>query len=280
LELPGGKVRLEDAGNVANLDTLQFSLHGTPVQQMKVNTDPIHAHAMGELSENVLVRIDNDINLGSSGTIDYSYSLDGGDTWVQGNTAPNTDAAGEYAELPVPGGMLKLAPTDDEAALDENDQFLIQPRTADIDTEVHQGMELAMNTPGVDVFGGHYQNDSGLEPAFEEDQQRNLFLGLGQLIAGLETNDQEKIQASLGSINGAIDQVSRMQADIGARENRLEVSEKVLTDLEQNEKERKSRVEDVDFAELMSRIKQQQTVYQAVMKTSSMIMRMSLMDYL
>jgi len=298
LELPGGKVLLENAG-AGNLDNLQFTLHGSPVQQMRADPasrQDIHAHAMGELSENVLVRIDGrdddsnpnnppdatSFDLGAGGNpIQYSYSLDGGDTWTQGNTASNPSSPPvAYAELPVPGGMLKLAPTLNEAQLDPGDQFLIQPRTADMDTEIHQGIQLAMNTPGVEVFGGHYANESGLEPAFEEDQQRNLFLGLGKLVAGLETDDQEAIQQSLGAIDGAIDQVSRVQADIGARENRLDVSAKVLTDLEQNEKERKGRIEDVDFAELMTRISQQQTVYQAVMKTSAMIMGMSLMDYL
>jgi flagellar hook-associated protein 3 FlgL len=54
----------------------------------------------------------------------------------------------------------------------------------------------------------------------------------------------------------------------------------VLTNLEMSEKERKGSLEDVDFAELMSQMSQQQTIYKAVLKSSSMIMRMSLVDYI
>jgi flagellar hook-associated protein 3 FlgL len=74
-------------------------------------------------------------------------------------------------------------------------------------------------------------------------------------------------------------QVGNMQADIGARENRLQVTQTMLEGMELSDKERKGRIEDVDFAELMSQLSQQQTIYQAILKSSSMIMKMSLVDY-
>ncbi|MGM0424215.1 MAG: flagellin, partial [Thermodesulfobacteriota bacterium] len=189
-------------------------------------------------------------------------------------------AKGEYAELVIPGGKLKLTHTGAESELEQGDQFIVQPRQASKDTEISQGVRLQQNLLGPEVFGGHYKNPESMEPAFESEPERNLFMGLGKLISALKRDDQEGIQKGLGYINGGIDQVSRQQAKVGARLNRLESTEDVLSDLELSEKERKGSIEDVDFAELMSQMSQQQNIYQAVLKSSSMIMRMSLVDYI
>jgi flagellar hook-associated protein 3 FlgL len=69
-------------------------------------------------------------------------------------------------------------------------------------------------------------------------------------------------------------------ASIGARENRLEVASMVLSGLKLDETERLSRVEDVDVAELMTRLASQQMAYEAVLRSSSYILRQSLANYL
>lgn len=281
LNLPGGEIELGVVGGTNDVQGLEFELHGTKVQNL--NTD-VHSFAQGSFDQNVLVRIDgdNDISLGQSSTDDipYSYSLDGGQTWETGNSTKNA-ISGHYASFALPkvGGVMKLAAQGTITTLSTGDQFLIQPRGADISTEISQDVDMAMNNVGPDIFGGHYQNEAGMETAFEEDEQKNLFLGVGKLIAALETNDQEGVQASLGYLDKAMVLVGNMQADIGARENRLQVTQTMLEGLELNDKERKGRIEDVDFAELMSQLTQQQTVYQAILKSSSMIMKMSLVNY-
>ncbi len=281
LNLPGGEVELGLVGGAGNNDVanLEFVIHGTKVQNL--NTD-VHSFAQGDFDQNVLVRIDEDVTLGDGpgSEISYSYSLNGGQTWKAGNSTENV-GSGEYATLAIldAGGVLKLAAYEPDTGLSSGDQFLIQPRSADISTEISQDVNMPMNNVGPDIFGGHYQNEAGMETAFEEDEQKNLFLGVGKLIAALETNDQEGVQASLGYLDKAMVLVGNMQADIGARENRLQVTQTMLEGLELNDKERKGRIEDVDFAELMSQLTQQQTVYQAILKSSSMIMKMSLVNY-
>ncbi|MFP4392039.1 MAG: flagellar hook-associated protein FlgL [Desulfohalobiaceae bacterium] len=278
LHLPGGEVRLEElSGSSTDLEDLEFTLGGTHVQQL--NTENLQTVAVGDFTDKVLVRVDEDVDLENDAEIKYSYSTDQGRSWEEGNTAENPTAQDEYAELVVPGGKLKLTHTT-EKDIQAGDQFSIQPRQAGIDTEISQGVRLQQNLLGPEVFGGHYKNPEGLEPAFESEPQKNLFLGLGKLITALEQNDREGIQAGLQHVDGAIEQVSNMQASTGARLNRLESTEKVLSDLEMSEKERKGNIEDVDFAELMSQLTQQRTIYQAVLKSSSMIMRMSLVDYI
>ncbi len=284
LDLPGGKVSLFAVGTSdisdVNANNVSFSLLGTHVEQIG-QSDSFHSYAQGEFSHNVLVEMTNTnpLDLSTQGnTLNYKFSLDGGQTWETGSTT--TQGSGGYTSLPVSGGILKIAPNDDAQSLNEGDQFLVQPRTAGMASEISEDVHVDMNNVGTEIFGGHYQNEDGLEPAFEEEETRNMFLGVGRLISALERNDQDAVNESLGYLDGAMEQVAQKQAEIGARENRLEVSEKILTNLELNQKERKSYIEDVDFAELMSQLTQQQTVYQAVLKSSSMIMRMSLVNYL
>jgi len=297
LDLPGGTVELSHVqGADINLRGLEFTIHGTGVQNLISDPDEVHSFAQGDIDQNVLVRIDggvdggtgnstNFVDLGDSSDspIRYSYSLDGGQTWETGNEAANVDNE-HYAALTIPqaGGVLKLAAAGSAGSrtLTSGDQFLIQPRIADIPTEISQDVNIAMNNVGPDIFGGHSQNESGMEMAFEEDERKNLFLGVGKLIAALESNDQEGVQESLGYLDQAMVQVGNMQADIGARENRLQVTQTMLEGMELSDKERKGRIEDVDFAELMSQLSQQQTIYQAILKSSSMIMKMSLVNYL
>jgi flagellar hook-associated protein 3 FlgL len=278
LNLPGGAVQVEDAGasgGMSSITDLRFSLQGTKVVQMN---SQVHAYAEGDFDRNVLVELTSGADLTGSGALSYEYSFDGGQTWENGTTT--IQGSGTYTSLPVSSGILNIAPTEATQNVSGGDQLLIQPRTAGISSEISKDVHLDMNNVGSEVFGGHYQNDDGLEPAFEEEETRNMFLGVGRLISALENNDSDAINESLAYVDGAMEQIARKQAEIGARENRLDVSEKVLSNLELNQKERKSYIEDVDFAELMSELTQQQTVYQAVLKSSSMIMRMSLVNYL
>ena len=74
--------------------------------------------------------------------------------------------------------------------------------------------------------------------AFATNEQKNLFVGIGKLIASLELNDQEGISNSLDYIDSALEQVGQMHADIGARLNRLKTSDSILADLQVNQMER------------------------------------------
>ncbi|MGM0611536.1 MAG: flagellin, partial [Thermodesulfobacteriota bacterium] len=66
----------------------------------------------------------------------------------------------------------------------------------------------------------------------------------------------------------------------GARENRLEVADNSMSSLVSNQEERMSNIEDVDIAELMTKLESQRIAYQAVMQSTSKIMQMNLMNFI
>jgi flagellar hook-associated protein 3 FlgL len=103
---------------------------------------------------------------------------------------------------------------------------------------------------------------------------------MGKLIASLENNDQAGIAQSLDDLDVAQNQLMNQAADVGSRENRLSTTKTILSGLKLNQEERMSTIEDVDIAELMTDLNKQEIIYQAVLTSSSRIMKMSLLDYI
>ncbi len=159
---------------------------------------------------------------------------------------------------------------------------MVRPRRAKIYFEISAGETIAVNNIGKDVFGGIYKQSpcaSNVTPAFGG-VAKNLFESLGKLIGYVETNNQSGIQRGLADISVAHEHVMTVAASVGGRENRLEITSNMLTSLIYNKSERLSQIEDVDVADLMTQLSQQQLVYQSVLKSSSMIMQMSLLNYI
>ncbi len=103
---------------------------------------------------------------------------------------------------------------------------------------------------------------------------------MGKLVGYLETNTQQGAQEALAELTDAQQYITTYLAGVGARENRLALTNSVLQGLQLNAQERKSKIEDVDVAELMTQMHMQQITYEAVLKSSSTIMRMSLVNFM
>lgn len=273
VETPYGRIRLSGA----NLDGAAFDVKSGSTGVMQMGA-AVNAEGRGLFSSDVMVRIDNDppVDIGSGATINYSYSADGGVTWSTGHTASNT---GPQAELLVPGGKLVLSARGGETQLVKNAQFVIHPQTAAHNVEISAGQYLQLNNIGSDIFGGFFEY--GSQPVFSDsDVGKNIMLTVGKLVASLENNDQQGCAEALDGLKKGHQYFTTQLASVGARENRLAVADTVLSGLKLNETERMSKVEDADLATLLTELANQQLSYEAVLKSSSMIMKMSLVNYL
>lgn len=220
---------------------------------------------IGNFSRDVTVRVDNL----SGGRIAYSYSMDNGSTWTTSN-AP----AGPPAELAVPGGVLTLSST---PAVGE--QYVIKPYRADLELTIGNNSSIVINNVGKDVFGGIYNvpfSGDGAQPV----EGQNVFELIGEAITYLESNNQQGCQEVLGSITDALSHVLKFRTQLGAKANRIEAAESQLDFLQYDEEGLLSTVEDADLSEILSKLSQQQLAYNSVLKSSSMIMQMSLMNFL
>lgn len=231
------------------------------------------AQGVGYFTSDVTVRMDTP---NGSAPVKYSYSLDGGRNWVEGNTSlPEAD--GSY-RLPVPGGFLELSAN---AATTVGSQYIIKPQRADIDLEIAKGETITINNVGKDIFGGIYQGprDSVPSPVFDGDN-RNLFQVLGRLIAYTETNSQDGVGQCVEDLREVDKFIQTKNANVGGRENRLSISKFMLQTMEDTETQSMSSVEDVDLFELTTRMAQQQIALQSVLRSSSMMMQLSLLNFI
>lgn len=245
------------------------------VHMVSYNAPGKDVAGVGYFTSDVTVRIDDDTD---KKAIKYSYSLDGGRNWVEGNVVAPEKADEELYRLTVPGGFLEAKATE----VKQGAQHVIKPQRANIDLEIAKGETITINNVGKDVFGGIYKgpNDKYASTVFGSGDNRNLFEILGRLIAYTENNSQDGVQQSLEDLREVDKFIQTKNANIGGRENRLSISTYVLQTAEDTETEAMSNIEDIDLFELTTRMSQQQIALQSVLQSSSMIMQMSLLNFI
>ncbi|TWT27819.1 flagellar hook-associated protein FlgL [Planomicrobium sp. CPCC 101110] len=109
------------------------------------------------------------------------------------------------------------------------------------------------------------------------EDEGNLFKTLSDLANGLRTGENT---VSLETIDKSIDRLLGAAAEVGARTNRVESIENRIQDSMLDLKARLSKIEDIDYAEAIIKLKSEESVYQASLASSAKIIQPSLMDFL
>jgi flagellar hook-associated protein 3 FlgL len=176
------------------------------------------------------------------------------------------------------------------------DEYLFGGQTADrppfdasqtTQSPTYASLDPATGLPGdpsgvnrTEISAGRYMQ------ATHDGRQVFLDSGVFQALKGLSdaladtTHPQEKVQASLGDLEAAFDQVQTLIGENGARVNQLNVTSANLDAFATNLKTLKSDVEEVDVEEAVTELVSRQTAYQAAMLATSRVMGLTLADYL
>ena len=236
----------------------------------------LKVNAVGDFGTNVLVRMDSDVDLTTPDKeFTWSYSTDGGANWI---TAKGQTTGGDKLRLPIPGGYMDLTmPTAAQGqtnTIQTGTQIMVHPSRADLDYEILEDTYISVNNVGKDVFGGIYENTPALEG------NSNLLEVVGSFIGYLEWNNQSGCQQTLQALTTAEEHILSQAARVGGLENRVSLAQDVLDFQKLDQQERLSYVEDIDLTELLTKLTQQQLTYQTVLQSSSMIMNLSLANYI
>ena len=285
-------------GQFSTEDGTAFFLKPTGVYQGDTNNPPpqiaisstvkgatayknLDVTAEGVFGANVLVRFEGakqaggtfsgEIDLAGNGEFAYSYSTDNGATWV---TASAQATGNQPLRLPVPGGFIDVDAAAASNSIEAGTQVLIHPQRADLGYEVLKSTYIDVNRVGTEIFGGYYEN----KPMLSE--ETNLFNIMGDFIAALEFNNQEGCQEAYAKLSSCLEYVTTQSAYTGALENRVSLAYDVNSSTLLSQEEVLSGTEDIDLTELLTKMTQQQMAYQTVLKSSSMIMNLGLMNYL
>ncbi len=132
--------------------------------------------------------------------------------------------------------------------------------------EITPGQMLAINITGEDVFGGG---------------DASLFKTVNDMHKALLDDNSEALGGEvLQELDGYLDRLLQYRAEIGAKTARLNSTEERLLDEHLHLQELRSKIEDIDLAEMYIEFTMQENVYQAALSTGARIIFPSLIDFL
>ncbi|OBQ57673.1 flagellin N-terminal helical domain-containing protein [Halodesulfovibrio spirochaetisodalis] len=238
---------------------------------------------VGVFTSPVAVRIEQDVSIAGTtpaptpptpaiGNVEFSYSLDNGETWIRGDASSD-------AFLNIPGGQLNLGGT---GTLRAGEQFLVNPIDSAIRVEISKGTKVQVNSIGANFFGGIYRDKvtGATGPVDGVPAEKNIFEVVGNLIASLEMDDQEGVKKCLGDIKKANEHITTETGVLGGRQNRLKFASEAHSNSKMSTTTRISTIQDVDVTALSTQSERAQYIYKTVLATSAKVMNMSLLDYM
>lgn len=229
----------------------------------------------GVYSKNYVVQITTG---GAVGVAQYKVSEDGGLTWGPDNafttsTTPTAvyDRANSREAHPNQEGA-QVAFTN-SGTLTAGDQFTFDVSQyngdqGNMNIIIGPSAQLKMNVTGDTAFG-----QAG-------DAANNLFDMLAGLKNSLQNNDIPGIQASLGQLGNVQNNNTTNMADVGSRLDRIEVNKNMLSDLQANNTNELSGIEDLDITQATIDLNAKQLVYQAALYSAAKVTGLSLLNYL
>jgi len=208
------------------------------------------------------------------------------------------DVTQRIRELGVQGGSGTLSPEDRELIFKEvgvlNEQ-LRQFANSEVDGRYLFGgtdgtvkpFPTATSFETVDVdgpvktakIGPGLQVEIGILPQTlvgNAEDPSNLFRVVGQLADSIQAGGQ----VGLDGIDEAMERLLTAAAENGARQNRIEATESRILDAKLSLGSALSSIEDVDYAEILIKLKSEESIYQASLSSSAKIMQTNLMDFL
>jgi flagellar hook-associated protein 3 FlgL len=131
-----------------------------------------------------------------------------------------------------------------------------------ITRQFNDGVEMKINLNGEDVFKDDIE-------------------ALNELYEDLEDGKKgEEIGAYLEDMDKSINNFINLRSQVGAKLNRVKMTESRLSSEELQIRTMKSENEDVDLAEVITELKMEETVYRASLASGSRIMQQSLVDFM
>ncbi|WAA09787.1 flagellar hook-associated protein FlgL [Fervidibacillus albus] len=146
----------------------------------------------------------------------------------------------------------------------------------EIHIEVFEGISIPVNTSGKELFGELFSEDDPTTTTVDESGP------LASLIATLEdpNTTEEEIDKFLGEIDGEIDRFLKFQAEVGAKQNRVELMEDRIASQEVIATEILSENEDIDMEQVITELITQESIHRAALSVGARIIQPTLMDFL
>jgi flagellar hook-associated protein 3 FlgL len=118
------------------------------------------------------------------------------------------------------------------------------------------------------------------DQAFGSKSQTNVFDSLIDLMQGLHTNDQTKIQSSMSEVQDSLTQLVQAQTIAGSKENLLQSTETQNRAAALQVTTASTNLDSIDYASVATQYQNLQTVYQAAIQVGAKIIQPTLASFL
>lgn len=151
-------------------------------------------------------------------------------------------------------------PKNDNTDLD-NPIEILTGFTNSVEIEVFDGVMLTVNTNGIDMF-------KNIDEMFQDIED------------AIESTNPSEIQGFIQATQEQLDVVLMARANIGARQNRVEMMEHRLTAQEGIAKKQMSENEDIEYEEVITEMITEESIHRAALAIGARIIQPSLVDFL
>lgn len=154
---------------------------------------------------------------------------------------------------------------------------------AELDTELGPGV-ISVTAPGNILTLSTVSTQPGVEPKITVDFPRThtseLMEDINELLGYLDSGDHASISNMLDTVDGHVNNMLALRADIGARVNRMEMITKKIASSNVAFTQLLSDAEDADMSEVIMYLKNAENVYNASLSVGAKVIQASLVDFL
>lgn len=169
-----------------------------------------------------------------------------------------------FANTKVNGIYLFNGHKTNQAPYPESDSYLVDSfDTGAKNYTIAEGIVIKANVTADELFG--YSTD-----------ESNLFATLNKFVESLQSSGD----IPLDEIDSSIDRLLTVQSEIGARKNRVDAISNRVEDINIELQSMLSKIEDIDYAEALTKYKSEESIYQASLQATARVIQLSLMNFL
>ena len=183
-----------------------------------------------------------------------------------GNTR---DANGNYV---FAGSAVRTVPF----ATDSEGKMRYQGDNKTVAVDVSEQRRLNINRPGNEVFGGVVRENTDGSGA----EKVSFFNVIDDFSVALSSNNTGEIQRSLAEVDELSATVSLSMADVGSRQNAVELQRDILNDTKLRYMSVLSNAEDLDYASAVTKLSAELLSLEAAQASFAKISQLNLFDYI
>jgi flagellar hook-associated protein 3 FlgL len=269
----GKKISLPSDDPIVASKSLKLRTDVAEIQQYRRNTDDATAWmeiteaTMGQIT-NVVQRLREITNQAANGT-----NTDEDLKKITAESSQLKEQLVHLANATYAGRYVFSGYKTDKPLMDDDGNFNIDiSNTEKIQFEVGIGDNIDVNVPGSDLFNNGADGAAGTKGAF--------MTTVDAIVAAMDNNDKDALTGLLGDLDVTMDNLLRVRAGLGARMNRVDLTSDRLDDDNVNFTKLMSKNEDVDIAEAIMNLSNEENVYKASLATGAKVIQQSLVDFL